>query len=57
MQIDRDIERFGALEDRPEEFVVKIAAANMTVDHRALEALMTHPALQFVRGLFRCRGR
>ena len=38
MQIDRDVERLGAFQDRPVEFVVEVAAAIMAVDDRALEA-------------------
>ena len=50
MQIDRHIERFGALQDRPEERVVEIAAAMVAVDDRALEAVADR-AFQFVGGL------
>src|SRR5262245_32698791 len=31
MQIDWDVERFGALQDRPEEFVVQIAAVGVPI--------------------------
>ena len=57
VQIDRDIERFGALQDRPEELVVQIAAARVAVDERALEALLPDPALQFFGRLFGRRDR
>ena len=39
VQIDRHVERFGTLQDRPVEFVVEIAAAIVAVDDRAFEAL------------------
>ena len=38
MEIDWYSERLGALQDWPEELVVKIAALNMTVDHSPFEA-------------------
>ena len=57
VQIDRDIKRVGAFENRPEEFVVEVAAANVAVDQRALEAVLAHRALQLVGGLVRNRGR
>ena len=57
MQIDRDVERFGTLQDRPEELVVQIAAARVAVDQRALEALLPDPAIQLFGRLVRRRGR
>ena len=57
MEIDRDIERFGALQDRPEELVVQIAAARVPIDERAFEALLPNPALQFFGRLVWCRDR
>src|SRR6476646_7134612 len=38
MQIDRDIECLGALEDRREKLVVQIAAEGVAIDERAFEA-------------------
>ena len=46
MEIDRDFERFGALQDRPKELVVQIAAACVAIDECALEALLADPAIQ-----------
>ena len=57
MEIDRDIERFGALQDRPEELVVQIAAARVAIDERALEALLPDPAIQFIGRLLGGRDR
>ncbi len=57
VEIDRDIERVGALQDRPEEFVVQVAAAGVAVDERALEALLPDPALQFFGRLVGRRDR
>ena len=56
VQIDRDIERLGPFQHRPEELVVEIASASMAVDDRAFEAL-PDPLLQFVGGFFGRRGR
>jgi hypothetical protein len=57
MKIDRDIEGFGALQDRPEEFVIQIAAARMAIDERALEALLPDPAIEFIGRLLRSCDR
>ena len=55
MQIDRHVELFGTLQDRPIEFVVEIAAAIVAVDDRAFEAC-ANSALQLRGGFFRrCR--
>jgi hypothetical protein len=45
MEIDWDIEGFGALYDWPEELVIRIAAARMAVNERTLEALLPNPAI------------
>ena len=37
MNIDGDMERFGALQNRPEELVVQIAAAVVAVDQAPLK--------------------
>ena len=57
MHIDRRAERFRALEDRPEELVVEIAAAIVAVDHGADKAVVAHHAFEFGRGLVGRRGR
>ena len=49
MEIDRHVERFGALEDRPEPLLVEKGAVGKAVDHRALEATARHRALELVR--------
>jgi hypothetical protein len=46
-----------ALQDRPEEFVVEIAAARMAIDEGSLETLLANPALQLVGRLVGCRDR
>src|ERR1700758_4946789 len=55
MEIDWDIEGFGALHDWPEELVIQIAAARMAVDERTLEALLPNPAIEFIGRLLRGR--
>src|SRR5215472_4608578 len=57
MQIDRDIQRFGALQDRPEELIVQIAATRVPIDERAFEALLPDPAIQFIGRLLVSRDR
>ena len=57
MQIDRHVEPFGALEDRPELLVVEEAAVGEAVNHRTLEAVLGHRALEFVGGGARIDGR
>ncbi len=52
MQIQRHVQRRGALADRPEALVVEEHAVGRAVDQRALEAELRHRALQFIgRGL------
>jgi len=57
VHVDRHVERLGALEDRPEEFVVHVAAADVAVDQRAAKAELAHAALQLGCGLVRHHGR
>jgi hypothetical protein len=57
MEIDRDIERFGTLQDRPEELIVQIAGPRVAIDERALEALLPDPAIQFIGRLLGGRSR
>src|SRR5262249_36113893 len=45
MQIDRDAERFGALQNRREELVIQIAAARVAIDQSAFEALLPDSAV------------
>ena len=56
MQIDRNVERLRALEDRPEPLVVEKDAVGEPVDHRALEAELGG-ALELVGGGLRIAGR
>jgi hypothetical protein len=46
MEINRDVECFGTLENRPEQFVIEITALDMTVDERSLETVIMDRALQ-----------
>ncbi len=48
MQVERHVERLGALEDRPEALVVEKHAACQPVHHGALEAELGHRAFEFV---------
>ncbi len=57
VDMDRRIEFFGAFQDRPEEFVVEIAAAHMAADDRADKAAAADAALQLRRGLVRDHRR
>jgi hypothetical protein len=57
MDMDRRIERFGGLEDRPEEFVVEIAAARMAVDDGADKAAGLDAARELGRRLVRRHRR
>src|SRR5215207_1475327 len=57
MEVDRDPERFGTLQDRPEEGVVQIAAPGVAVDQCSLEAVFTDHALELVGGGVRSHGR
>ena len=57
MEVERNLQRLGTLEDRPEEVVVEVAAANVTADLPALEPVVPDGALQLVGGGFwRWRG-
>ncbi len=47
MEIYRDIEYFGTLENGPEEFVIEITSLDMTIDERSLETAITERSLQF----------
>ena len=47
MEIYRDIERFGTLENRPEEFVIEITTLNMAIEERSLETVIPVGSLQF----------
>ena len=40
MEVDGDVQRLGAFEDRPEEFVVEIASPAVAVDERSFEAVL-----------------
>ena len=53
MKIDRHIERFGTLQDRPVELIVQIASSIVAVDDRTFEALLADTALQLFNGLLR----
>src|SRR5829696_4336267 len=56
MEVEWDPELFRTLQDRPEEHVVQVAAPRVAFDHRALEAVLAHRALQLVCGGLRGRG-
>jgi hypothetical protein len=45
MEVERDLERFGTLQDRPEELIVQVAAPGVAIDQRSLEAVFTDRAL------------
>jgi hypothetical protein len=47
MEINGDLERFCTLENRPEKFVIEIAALDMTIDERSLEAIIIDRSIQF----------
>ena len=55
--VDRHLERFGPLEDGPEELVVEVAAPGVAIDHGALEAVFADRTLQLIGRRFRRRGR
>src|SRR6266480_884925 len=57
MQIERDLECFGTLQDRPEDLVVQVATPDMAVDQCTLEAVFTDHVLQFVGGGIWSHGR
>ena len=57
MQVDRDAESLGALEDRPEEGVVEVAAPGVPVDQRADEAVPANHSVQLFGGGLRRRRR
>ena len=56
MQVDRNVERLRALEDRPEPFVVEKDSIGEAVNHRPLEAELGG-ALEFVRRRLGIAGR
>ena len=56
MKIKRHAQRLSAFEDRPEEAVVEVAATDMAIDHRTLEA-DADAALEFPGGGARIRRR
>ena len=56
-QIERDLERFGAFQDRPEEFVIQVAAAAVTVDQGSFETMRGDRTPQLVGSCVRFRGR
>ena len=47
MEIYRDIERLGALENRPKEFVIEITTLDMAIEERTLETVIPVRSLQF----------
>ena len=55
-QIERDLERFGAFQDRPEEFVIQVAAAAVTVDQGSFETMRGDRTPQLVGSCVRYRG-
>ena len=57
MEINRGIECLGTLEDRPEKFVIEIAAPNVTIDERPLETVITDRSLHFGGSGIGVRGR
>ena len=57
MKIDRDVERFCAFKDWPEEFIVQVTALNVAVDHDSLKAVVMDCALHLGNGGLRICGR
>ncbi len=51
VNVDRHVERLGAIEDRPKPFVVDEQALGETVDHGAFEAEVLDRAFELVGGL------
>src|SRR6187402_1283329 len=56
VQIERDVERFGAFQDRPEEFVIQVAAAAVTVERGAFGTMRGDRTPQLVASRVRYRG-
>src|SRR5829696_5583901 len=56
VKVEWNPELLRTLQDRPEEHVVQVAAPRVAVDHRTLEAVLAHRALQLVCGGLRGRG-
>jgi hypothetical protein len=50
VEVERDLERLGPRQDRPEELVVQVAAAAVAVDQGAFEAVLGDRALELVGG-------
>ena len=55
VELERNLECLGTLEDRPEDVVVEVTAPNVAADLPALEPVVADGALQFVCGGFRRR--
>lgn len=47
MEINRDIECFGTLENRPEKLIVEITAVDMAINKNSLETVVMDGSLQF----------
>jgi hypothetical protein len=56
VEIDRGSQRFCALEDWPEKFVVEITSTIVTVDQRSFEAMVADHPLQLFGRLVRRHG-
>src|ERR1700728_2683143 len=57
VEVNRHLEPFRALENRPEESVVEIASPVMAVDHSPFETVLTNHPFQLFSGLVRISGR
>jgi hypothetical protein len=51
VEVERDLQRLGPRQDRPEEPVVQVATAGVAVDQGSLEAVHADRTLQLVVGL------
>ena len=57
MEVNRNIEGFGAFQNWPEKLVIKIAAPNVAIDGGSSEAVTLDRSLQFLGGFVWSRGR
>jgi hypothetical protein len=48
MEVERDLEFFGTLQNRPKQLIVQVAALDVAVNQSSLETVFTDRALQLV---------
>lgn len=53
MEVDGNLQRFGAFEDWPKEPVIEVASSVVTIDNCSFESVFADHPLQFVSGLVR----